>query len=76
MYTNVLSLPIAWCIKMLKAVITITGSTGLNLFLGKKTLLLGKAIYSIIDLVFKINNFEEIYDVIEDHGKSLIKLDR
>tara|TARA_B100000401_G_scaffold438315_1_gene386365 strand:- start:1270 stop:2724 length:1455 start_codon:yes stop_codon:yes gene_type:complete len=59
------------CIKNAEAVITITGSTGLeSISLGKKTLLLGKAIYSIIDSVFKINNFEEIYDVIRRPWKS------
>ncbi len=53
------------CIINSEAVITITGTTGLeSLALGKKTIILGEAIYKILSSVIKLSNLDELTSIL------------
>ena len=50
-----------------EAVITVTGTTGLEaLVLGKKTIVLGSSIYSGLESVFKVESISEIGDILRN----------
>ena len=53
------------CIKRSEAVIVVSGTTGMqSLALGKKTIVLGKAVYSYLNTTFKLKNLGDIKTII------------
>ena len=66
------------CIKNSEAVIAISGTTGMQSWaLGKKTIVLGKAVYFYVKTIFKPKNLNEISNILElKWSKNLIKKQR
>ena len=55
------------CILQSEAVITITGTTGLeSIALGKKTIILGEAIYKIMNSVIKVEDIDQLSQILRE----------